>query len=294
VARVLLNGTDDFCLDECRHCKIRYFNPMPDDHQLAYFYSPQYYGGDWYKQLGKGMAFARRELSGYSPGLFLDVGCSLGYFIEGIRRHSEWRVAGVEWAHEIVQFARTQLGLDVREGELANCGFESESVDYLYVNNVLEHVREPVDFLKECRRVLRPGGTFCLSVPNGWVDSHSLITFYRQEKRPARSKDGHLFFFHKEALLHLLTQCGFRLCRSYSFSIRRGLKTLGYYPRWRRWEDVYEPFTPDTSSLDDHPIKLAPERKRPDWYYYYRHEQARLKSLPGLHDFALDFRLYLA
>ncbi|HTY64273.1 MAG TPA: class I SAM-dependent methyltransferase [Acidobacteriota bacterium] len=293
VARVLLNGTEEFGLDECHRCKIRYFNPMPDDRQLADFYSPQYYGGDWYKQLGKGMAFARRELSGLTRGLFLDVGCSLGHFIEGIRRHSGWNVAGVEWSHESVRFARTQLGLDVREGELADGRFDTAGVDFLHVNNVLEHVRDPIGFLNECRRILRPGGTFCLCVPNGWVDSHSLIRFYHEERRPGRSKDGHLFFFHRQALLELLERRGFRLCKSYSFGIRRGLRALGWYPNWHRWKDVYEPFTTDVSRLENHPIKLAPARKRPDWYYYYRFEQARLKSLPGLHDFALDFRLYL-
>jgi SAM-dependent methyltransferase len=293
LAKVVLNGTEEFALKECRRCRVRYLDPMPDDRQLAHFYLPRYYGGDWYKQLGKGMAFARRELSGLAPGLFLDVGCSLGHFIEGIRRHSQWKVAGVEWSHESVRFACTQLGLDVREGELADCGFESASVDYLHVNNVLEHVRDPLGFLRECRRTLRPGGTFCLSVPNGWVDSRSLIAFYRQEKRAGRSKDGHLFFFHQKALLSLLGQCGFQLRRSYSFGIRRGLRVLGLYPRWRRWKDVYEPYLVSDSGGDNPPITLAPARKRPDWYYYYRFEQARLKCLPGLYAFALDFRLYL-
>lgn len=292
-AKVLLNGTDEFALDECRHCSIRYFNPMPNDRQLANYYLPLYYGGDWYKQLGKGMAFARRELAGLDPGLFLDVGCSLGHFIEGIRRKSRWKVAGVEWSEESVQFGRTQLGLDIRQGELAGCNFEPGSIDYLHVNNVLEHVRDPIGFLKECRRILRAGGTFCLSVPNGWIDSRSLITFYRQEKRPGRSKDGHLFFFHRLALLALLRQCGFRVHRSYSYGIRRGLRVLGLYPRWRKWKDVYEPYHVDIASRGNPAIRLAPAKKRPDWYYYYRDGQARLKYLPGLRDFALDFRLYL-
>ena len=293
VARVLLNGTDEFGLDECRGCRVRYVTPMPDDRQLAYFYSPQYYGSDWYRQLGSGMAFARGELSPLTPGLFLDVGCSLGYFIEGIRRHSRWNVAGVEWSQEAAQFARTALGLDVRRGELVDCGFEAGSVDYLHVDNVLEHVRDPLGFLKECRRLLRPGGTFCLSVPNGWVDSHSLLKFYRQEKRPGRSKDGHLFFFHRQALVGLLGQCGFALREGCSFGIRRGLRALGLYPRWRRWQDAYEPYTPDISGMVEHPVRLAPARRRPDWYYRYRYRQARLKCLPGLRDFALDYRLHL-
>lgn len=293
VAKVLLNGMDEFGLEECKHCKIRYFDPMPDDRQLADYYSPQYYGGDWYKQLGRGMAFARRELSGVSPGVFLDVGCGLGHFIEGVRRRSGWKVMGTEWSAECVDFARSRLGLDVRRGELAECGLGTASVDYLHVSNVLEHVRAPIDFLSECRRVLRPGGMFCLSVPNGWVDSHSLIRFYREENRPARSKDGHLFFFHKDALLKLLNRCGFRLHRAYSQSIRRGLRALGLYPSRRRWKDMYEAFTSDVSRTENHPIRLASARRRPDWYYYFRYEQARIKSLPGLHVFALDFRLYL-
>ena len=292
-ARALLNGRDEFDLVECRRCRVRYLSPLPDDRQLADYYSPQYYGGEWYKQLGRGGAFARRELAGLSPGLFLDVGCSLGHFIEGIRRGSRWRVAGVEWSHESVEFARSRLGLDVRQGELADCGFEAAGVDYLHVNNVLEHVRDPMGFLRECRRLLRPGGTFCLSVPNGWVDSRGLIDYYLRENRPGRSKDGHLFFFHRTALLEMLDRAGFRLRRSYSFGIRRGLRALGLYPSRRRMQDLYAPYSPEAPDPRNPAIRLAPARNRPDWYYDYRWWQARLKSLPGLRGFALDFRLYL-
>lgn len=43
---------------------------------------------------------------------------------------------------------------------------ESESVDLIVSDNVLEHVEDPDRFFQECRRILRPGGVLCLRTPN--------------------------------------------------------------------------------------------------------------------------------
>ncbi|HSW40607.1 MAG TPA: class I SAM-dependent methyltransferase [Acidobacteriota bacterium] len=292
-AEAALSGKNDYSLEECLDCGSRFLNPFPEDPVLADFYTHSYYGSDWYKQLGKGMAFARCELVSIEPGVFLDIGCGLGHFMEGIRRHSRWQVRGVEFSSVSADFARLRLGLDVRHGALSECGFDRNSIDYVRVNNVLEHVRNPRDFLLECRRILKPGGTLFLSIPNGPVDSRNLETFYRQEKTGAVSCHGHLVFFHPRALLRLLEECGFRMQRSYSYGIRRGLKSLGLYPRTGKWKEMYRPRPRATG--DDAPgdVRLAPGKNRPDWYYVYRHTLARFKRVPGLRSFALDYLLYL-
>ena len=293
LCKALLAGDDCFDLVECGSCRVRYLDPLPTQQQLAAFYAPQYYGSDWYKQLGRGMAFASQELNRLPAGRFLDVGCGLGYFIEGIRRHSGWSVSGVEFSAEAVAHARGHLRLDVRQGELVECGLPPRSFDFIHVNNVLEHVRDPREFLRECRRLLSPGGLFYLSVPNGVVDSRNLLEFERRQHRPGCSKDGHLFFFPRTTMLELLNQAGFQVTRTYTYGIRRGLRILGLYPRGKKWQRDYES-GPSVAEVGEprSQVVLPAGRTRPDWYYLYRHHEARLKRLPGLREYGLDYSIY--
>ena len=52
------------------------------------------------------------------------------------------------------------------KSELEDLSLSDESFDVIYVNSVLEHVSEPEAFLRECRRLLRPGGVVFILVPN--------------------------------------------------------------------------------------------------------------------------------
>lgn len=288
---VVLVGSDPvYQLLECAECLTRFLWPMPSGEDLARFYGPHYYGSDWFKQEPRGRMFGRFMLPRGAAGKFLDVGCSLGYFIEGVRRSSGWQTYGVEISPEAAGFARDRLGLDVRCGELPAVGYPGNFFDYVHVNNVLEHARDPAGFLKECRRILRRDGWLYLSVPNGPVDSALLLKYYRSEGAPARSKDGHIFFFSQRALGQLFRASRFEVVSTRTISLRRGLRALGYYPRKRGWK---QPFRPHNAAPVQSHIQLPPRKRRLPGYYAYRFWQARLKMLPGLRSIGLDFEIIL-
>jgi SAM-dependent methyltransferase len=292
LCEVTLGGASRFDLVECGECGVRRLRPMATPEQLEAFYSADYYGRDWYKQQGQGMAFAKSFLRGLAPGRFLDVGCGLGFFIDGIRKHSRWEVSGVEFSEKAVEFARRELGLDVRQGELAEVGYPEAHFDYVHVSNVLEHVTDPVGLLRECRRVIRPGGTFHLRVPNGAADSLDLITFHRERGEPALSPSGHLYFFPERTLLRMFDEAGFRVERAYTYGIRRGLSSMGRWPRKKNWQRPYvaaaRPVAPEQSE-----IVLPPKKRRPDIYYHYRFARFRLRMLSGMRPYGLDYLLLL-
>jgi SAM-dependent methyltransferase len=288
---VVLTGTEPvYNLAECAGCHTRFLNPLPTSEELSRFYAPHYYGSDWYKQEEKGRRFGRTMLPGDSIGKFLDVGCSLGFFINGIHQSSGWGVYGVEISPEAVAFAQDKLNLDVRLGELSGAGYPDQFFDYIHVNNVLEHVCNPIDFLKECRRILRPGGKLYLSVPNGPVDSASLIKYYQCEKSPVRSKDGHLFFFSEDALRKMFREADLQILSSRTYGIRRGLRALGRYPQKPGWKKPYQPQQYAGAQVQT-AIQLPKRKKRLPGYYFYRFWQARLKMLPGLWSIGLDFEI---
>lgn len=57
--------------------------------------------------------------------------------------------------------------------------FPTSSFDSVLCSQVLEHVFEPDSFLREIRRVLRPGGTLVLSVPFAWDEHEQPVDYAR-------------------------------------------------------------------------------------------------------------------
>lgn len=73
---------------------------------------------------------------------------------------------GIEWSAEHARQGRDR-GLDVREGDLNKpMPFEDESFDCVFGLSVLEHLLNGCLWIREARRVLRPGGRLVILTPN--------------------------------------------------------------------------------------------------------------------------------
>lgn len=292
LCQATLTVEPSYDLVECPACGVIFLDPLPTVEALATFYGPTYYDFDRWREEGKGCAFARRLVRWRPTGHLLDVGCATGFFIDGIRNHSRWSVYGTDIGASAVRFARESLGLDVSLGDVADARFPAAFFDYVHVNNVLEHVRDPLSLLAECRRVIRPDGIFFLSVPNGLADVGDLVEFFRTEGRPARSKKGHIFFFPARTLVALVDRMGFRITKAKTYSWKPGLRSLGVLPRRSNWKKDYYPRTSPGSEVT-HDAVPPSSRRPPSLYYEYRYLQNQLKMLPGLHRFGLDFMLLM-
>ncbi|HTX19517.1 MAG TPA: class I SAM-dependent methyltransferase [Bacteroidota bacterium] len=293
LCKVSLTFGTEFDLVECGTCGVIYFDPMPTEAQLAEFYSASYYDFDRGREEGKGMAFAHRLKKWKKKGRFVDVGCATGFFINGIRNNSEWEVYGTDFGESAIRYARDVLKLNVVQGDLADARFPDAFFDYVHVNNVLEHVLDPLSLLRECRRIIKPDGVFFLSVPNGYNDSLDLIDFFRAEHVPARSKNGHIFFFRAKTLQRLFETFGFAVEKQKTYSMKRGLRSYGILPRKRDWKTDYFPRTKAPAEASSEVRVPDQKRKHSSLYYHYRFLQGNLQMIPGLYDFGLDFLFIL-
>lgn len=99
----------------------------------------------------------------------LDCGANIGRTFDLISKRCQVtpnQYRGVEWNARCIEEGRN-LGLNITHGDL-NKGipFESEAFSCVYALSVLEHLLNPCRFMKDCYRVLRPGGLLVLLTPN--------------------------------------------------------------------------------------------------------------------------------
>jgi SAM-dependent methyltransferase len=111
------------------------------------------------------VGFSVMYLPRVAGGEVLDVGCGGGAFLERMRELG-WRTLGVEPDPRAVEVARVRRGLDVRSGTLEEQRFEGARFDAVTSSHVIEHVHDPLGFLRECARVTKPGGRVVVVTPN--------------------------------------------------------------------------------------------------------------------------------
>lgn len=110
------------------------------------------------KTLGR---LSRARLSG---SRLLEIGVGSGSFLNAAREKG-FEVLGCDLSAAICKRMRNAHGLEMHCGPLADLEGVNR-FDVVVLNHVLEHVQQPVDFLKEVVRLLAPGGVAHIAVPN--------------------------------------------------------------------------------------------------------------------------------
>ncbi|HLK48307.1 MAG TPA: class I SAM-dependent methyltransferase [Bryobacteraceae bacterium] len=138
----------------------------------------------------------------------LDVGCAQGYLAE-ILAGRGFDVTGVDLPGtphgDSFRFVAGDLdaGLPALEG----------AFDFILCADVLEHLRDPLAMLRDCRRLLAPGGRLIASLPNS---GHLYFRWNVLMGRFPRHDKGlfdrtHLQFYVWDGWVDLLARAGFRI-----------------------------------------------------------------------------------
>lgn len=159
--------------------------------------------------------FDRPELVALVPATardVVDVGCGAGRLGAALKARQECRVVGVEHDPAAAAVARTRLDLVVEgDAEALDWPFPRHSFDAVVCGDVLEHLRDPLAFLRKVREWLRPGGVLVASLPN--VRHHSVVRGLMAGDwtyEPAGLLDHtHLRFFTRREVEKLLFRAGF-------------------------------------------------------------------------------------
>jgi SAM-dependent methyltransferase len=206
-----------FTFVRCTRCAIVFVNPQLEEEKVLEEYRTATTNDLWFEVLTSerqqelDRAKFAEVLDALEPhrGKLLDVGCSLGLFLH-LAQERGWDVAGLEPAPRAREHARTVYGLEVREETLDAAGLPDGGFDAVALLSVLEHAANPSALLRECGRVLRPGGALYVIVPN--VESLACRVLGAE----ARTFDGrnHLVYYSAATLADALGRTGFEVVQT--------------------------------------------------------------------------------
>lgn len=193
----------------CTSCGLQFVSPRPRPELVLASYAA---GSD---EVFVSQAAAREQtfdrsfslIGRHAPrlGSLLDIGTAAGSFLHVAQRRG-WRVAGCEPNHWLREWARTHYGLDLRPGTVFDQGYADGLFDVVTLWDVLEHTPDPKRVVRECHRILKPGGLFVVNYP----DSGSWIARV-MGRRWVMLVSGHLYFFTRTTIRRLLSDEGFEI-----------------------------------------------------------------------------------
>jgi len=211
-----LFSASDYRVVRCDDCGLVFLNPQPSDDELARIYSADYFLGSNIEKSSQAVreikqATARLYLSeisrycGPDSGHLLEIGCGDGDFLVTAQA-AGWYVTGVDYSATACEKARQRLkNGEVFCGELQSVSLEAEQFDLCVISDVIEHVRSPMDFLREIHRLLKPGGALFIATPS--IDSWS-ARLMRQKWMEFKAE--HLTYFDRQTLQTALFKSNFR------------------------------------------------------------------------------------
>ena len=232
-------GTALADLVRCTRCGHRQTDPMPAEADLGRAYAGAA-SSDYVEEESGQRDTARRALARIEHHLapdppggagrrrhLLDLGCWVGFLLAEAR-DNRWETTGVEPSQFASAYAREELGLDVRTGELLTSPLPLAHYDAIVMGDVIEHLPRPGEALDRMASLLRPGGVTWMALP----DAGSLVA-RGLGRRWWSVIPTHVQFFTRSSIRTLLERHGWTVLEistaPKAFSVRYYLERVGGY-----------------------------------------------------------------
>jgi SAM-dependent methyltransferase len=132
------------------------------------------------------------DFGGFKGQTLLEVGCGIGTDLVRFARGGA-TVTGVDLAQTAIDLARRNFALhDLTPAELRVANAEAlpypdASFDHVYGHGVIQYTADPARLIRECHRVLKPGGTGIFMVYNrvSWLNALSKVMKVKLEHEDA-------------------------------------------------------------------------------------------------------------
>lgn len=203
---------DEVLVDQlvrCRQCGLQYLNPRLKSDVILEGYREGIDETFVSQNAARERTFAKSlqtiERLKPSKGRLLDIGTASGAFL-GIAHQRRWDVLGCEPNRWMAEWGSSHYGIDIQPGTIFDLSLPAAEFDVVTLWDVLEHTPDPRAVLKECRRVIKPGGLLLVNYP----DIRSLVARFMGRKW-VFLLSVHLYYFTPATIQAMLTGTGFKV-----------------------------------------------------------------------------------
>jgi len=219
IACVLCGGTSSLLCDKrpatyfrCNRCGFIVQHPPPPPDAFASYAETEYQGGlyaEYVRAREMKLEHFRRRLtivqSHCQSGRLLDIGCSCGYFLE-VAAAAGFDVHGLEFSASAIAAAAPAVRSRIRRVRVEDLTTGDGAFDVISAFDIIEHLTEPVEFLRRTRTLLSNNGWLVISTP----DARHWLRPLMRSRWPMLQPMQHVSLFTGEALTRALTQAGYR------------------------------------------------------------------------------------
>jgi SAM-dependent methyltransferase len=196
---------DSYSLFECLKCDVQFWMP---------FKNP---GAEWYEAQEKYRLKEPKLCRGYHKMFLklypsfpagtrvLDIGCGTGELLGELQKRG-CDVWGVDSDHRDIELAEKYFGISNLYAVPLESFFQKPDLplfDLVTFFEVLEHLDNPLKFIQNVKKILRPGGRIIMSVPSR---NRMLVNLYDWDFPPY-----HLSRWNESAIANLFEKINFQI-----------------------------------------------------------------------------------
>ena len=157
---------------QCNHCQFYFLAPRIDlaKEEWEYLYNEEYFPQptNWHfkqRELDRKKRFDKlQSYSSLKIVNFLDIGCGEGRSLLAAYNRG-WESFGVDIFDNRSEDIKKINGHFIKS-DLFNASFPDNFFDIIYLDSVLEHVTNPLEYLIEIKRIMRKEAVLYIGVPN--------------------------------------------------------------------------------------------------------------------------------
>ena len=215
-----LDKKSEYSVIDCIDCGFKHIIPIPNNKKMDDYYQNHFSEEriiedrfiediDWWNLVHDEKFELLEKYMNKSDKIIYDIGCGFGYFmLRGKQRG--WKTYGIDPSKKAVLSTR-QKNLDTSIGTILKNNLPDHNADAIHMQDVIEHLPDPISSLNSLQKKLKPGGLLCILSPNDYNPLQKMIQKNLNIEPWWVNPPIHINYFDYAGIKTVLEKSGFEL-----------------------------------------------------------------------------------